>query len=428
MKKALIIVGIVVMVTVGWIAIISRLSNHEVEDKIKAYEKLAEEQMELEAYGSAINCYKNIISLKSTAENYLKLADVYEKAGKLTSYKETLEDAMEEFPEDASAYEKLSCYYRQVDDYQDCVDTVRKAQNAGVLTDTLMEDYYNTAFQYRFLTTGLGQTGRFYNGYAVVTINQKDIFVNQKMETVSVEYEHASPYISLITGVVLDGRGYYVDANGEKYFDSKESYEEAYSYSEGFSMVLENGKYYYISSANQKIWDGYEQATLFKNGVAAVKQGDKWSLITTSGEKITDTEYTDVLVDEDNICSNNGVIFVSEGKGYYMVDTEGKKISDTVYEDAEPFFESNITAIKKDGKWGFVNTEGDIIIEPQYEDARTFGKGIGAVQKDGTWGFVNSENRMVIEPVFEDAKCFSSNGIAPVKSKGTWGYIKLYVE
>ena len=427
MKKIVVILGIGIGIIAGWLTLFSRASNSDVKGELEAYKKLASEQLELEAYGSAIQYYQNIVSLEATEDNYLKLAEIYESAQKYRAYKETLEKSISMFPEDVRAYERLSEYYREENAYQDCVDVVRAAQKAGVLSEALLDDYYSTAYKYGFLTTGLGDAGRFYNSYAVVKINEKYMYINSGMETVSVQYEHASPYMSTVTGVTLGGETYYIDENGEKYLDNKEKCEKAYAYSEGISLVVIDGKYNYVSSSNQIIWEPYDMATLFKNGVAAVKRGDKWNVIDTSGNAVSKTSYTDVLFDEDNVCSNSGVIFVSEGKGYYMVDTEGKKISDTLFEDAKPFFESNITAVKKDGKWGFINAEGKIIIEPQYEDAAAFGRGIGAVKKDGKWGFVNAENRMVIEPEFEDAKCFSSNGIAPVKMDNTWAYIMLYV-
>lgn len=427
MKKIIIVAGVVVLLIAGWGTLFSRVSDNDTKKEIQYYKQLAEEQMELEAYGSVIKCYENIISLEAVADNYLQLAEVYRMAEKYTSYKGILEEIVDKFPNDVRAYEKLSAYYRDVNAYQECVDIVRQASRAEILNEKLLEDYYSTAYQYGFSTIGLGEAGYFYNGYALVKINNKYIYIDSGMKTTSIEYEYAAPYISTITGVTLDGNTYYVDEKGEKYLDSKEKYERAYAYSEGMSLVQFEGKFYYVTSSNQRVWEGYDDATLFKNGVAAIKKADSWTVINTACEPVNESVYTDILIDEDDVCSNMGVIFVSEGNGYYMIDTEGKKISDIVYEDAKPFFESNITAVKLDGKWGFVTIEGSMIIEPQYEDARTFGKGIGAVMVNGEWGFVNSENRMVIEPAFEDAKCFSSNGLAPIKKDGTWGYIRLYV-
>ena len=67
-----------------------------------------------------------------------------------------------------------------------------------------------------------------------------------------------------------------------------------------------------------------------------------------------------------------------------------------------------------------------MVIEPQYDDARSFSNGYAAVQKDGKWGFINSDNEMVIEPEFEDARGFNSLMRSFVKKEEKWYLLCLY--
>jgi hypothetical protein len=53
------------------------------------------------------------------------------------------------------------------------------------------------------------------------------------------------------------------------------------------------------------------------------------------------------------------------------------------------------------------------IVEPQYEDADYFSDGLAAVKKDGKWGYIDEEGKMVIEPQFDYAGTFSE-GVAVV--------------
>ena len=83
-------------------------------------------------------------------------------------------------------------------------------------------------------------------------------------------------------------------------------------------------------------------------------------------------------------------------------------------------------AVQKDGKWGFIDADGKEVIEPQYEDARSFSNGYAAVQKDGKWGFINQDNEMVIEPEFDDARSFNSLMRSFVKKEDKWYQLCFY--
>ena len=42
---------------------------------------------------------------------------------------------------------------------------------------------------------------------------------------------------------------------------------------------------------------------------------------------------------------------------------------------AAPFSEG-LARVRVDGKWGYINTEGEVVIEPQFDDAGSFSKGV----------------------------------------------------
>jgi len=50
--------------------------------------------------------------------------------------------------------------------------------------------------------------------------------------------------------------------------------------------------------------------------------------------------------------------------------------------------------------WGYVDAEGTMQIEPQYEDAAPFSEGLAAVQLRGKWGFIDRTGKVVIKPQF----------------------------
>src|SRR5690625_1903603 len=57
--------------------------------------------------------------------------------------------------------------------------------------------------------------------------------------------------------------------------------------------------------------------------------------------------------------------------------------------------------VELDGRWGFIDREGDLVIAPEFEEAKGFYEGRAAVKSNGLYGFIDSEGRIVIEPQYE---------------------------
>ena len=77
---------------------------------------------------------------------------------------------------------------------------------------------------------------------------------------------------------------------------------------------------------------------------------------------------------------------------------------------------------KKHAKWGFININGDWIIDNEYEEAYYFSEGVAAVKHFGNWGYIDRTGEWVIQPAFRDAKPFKE-GLACVMKYNKWGYI-----
>ena len=83
-----------------------------------------------------------------------------------------------------------------------------------------------------------------------------------------------------------------------------------------------------------------------------------------------------------------------------------------------------LTADHKDGKWGFIDTKGNFVIEPKFDDASDFSDGCAQVELDGKWGFIDTKGNFVIEPKFDYAVPFKYNlNSTKVNYNGKWGAI-----
>ena len=54
-------------------------------------------------------------------------------------------------------------------------------------------------------------------------------------------------------------------------------------------------------------------------------------------------------------------------------------------------------------------------IEPEYDKAKSFSGGVAAVCTDGKWGFINGNGTLVIDHLLADASYFDANGVCPAR-------------
>ena len=97
---------------------------------------------------------------------------------------------------------------------------------------------------------------------------------------------------------------------------------------------------------------------------------------------------------------------------------------DDFYEDARPFSDEGYAAVKKNGRWGFIDKNGNEMISFTFDDALSFGQHLAAVRIGDFWGYISIYGHVVIEPVFLGAKSFSE-GSAPVLTERGWQFITL---
>lgn len=69
-------------------------------------------------------------------------------------------------------------------------------------------------------------------------------------------------------------------------------------------------------------------------------------------------------------------------------------------------------------RWGFINWEGKIVINPQFESAHAFSSGRALVSKKTRYGFVGPDGILALPIQYENATDFSAEGIAWVANLG----------
>lgn len=195
--------------------------------------------------------------------------------------------------------------------------------------------------------------------------------------------------------------------------------------SENIVIVNDNGKYGVISKNNEeKIAPQYEDLKYAFSIYYIAKKDGKYGVINLENETIVEFEYqnmiyvesggfieadktdteTDILdsnlgkritgiISDINI--NKGYIKVYENNEYkyYNFKLEEKKVSDILTSNT-------VFLSKKDGKYGYVDKSGNVVVSYIYDDGTEQNvDGFAAVKKDGLWGSINKAGVITLEPV-----------------------------
>ena len=111
------------------------------------------------------------------------------------------------------------------------------------------------------------------------------------------------------------------------------------------------------------------------------------------------------------------------------INKDGEVVIDFQFDWADCFSEGLARVRignRNTGKWGFVDKTGKIVIAPQFDEVSSFSEGLAMIRiGDGgnrKYGFINKKGEYVIEPIYRYASSFSE-GLAMVCDGNAYGFI-----
>lgn len=128
---------------------------------------------------------------------------------------------------------------------------------------------------------------------------------------------------------------------------------------------------------------------------------------------------------------NEGLCLTKMG----FIDKTGKIVIDNTNYTLVRNFSEGLAPAYKDEKYGFIDVNGNVVIDFKYDKVYDFSEGLACVEKDGNFGYINKKGETIIDFQYSDpsirfsnviyGKNISSfiNGIACVKKDGKFGYI-----
>jgi hypothetical protein len=86
-------------------------------------------------------------------------------------------------------------------------------------------------------------------------------------------------------------------------------------------------------------------------------------------------------------------------------------------------FSDGLCPFEQEGRFGFIDTSGAVLVEPTFSAVFEFSYGLAAVCFNQLWGFIDVRGESAIPFLFEDACGFCEDGMAIVQLNKKWGYI-----
>lgn len=274
--------------------------------------------------------------------------------------------------------------------YNDSNNTITalKGKRYGVIN---IEGKVIVPFEYKEIDT----TGK--NIYAVAEDDTTKVFdengkeanINSNMAILDVEKTNYQIYINSDNdkteyklykdgNVVTKNEYVYIEYLYDNYFIACNS--------DGKLGVIDDGektKIPFEYNSIQKI-DGIDLIQTYKNDEKETEIYSKDLKKITSLQNATMTKTADYI----KIYNDTDVKYISK---------EGKEVKNT-----EIFSNNKIFANKWNDKWGFVDKQGNKVVNYEYDKVTEVNSyGFAGIEKDGKWGVIDSNGKIIIEPKYE---------------------------
>lgn len=230
---------------------------------------------------------------------------------------------------------------------------------------------------------------------------------------------------------------FFVDDNGERRLVPDGTYLSLHSFSEGLAPATRKrgpepdapvvaG---YLDQILKEVRFDFQETYPLEGGYALARKDGTYFVLDASLQEVTACEFTAVKADPYGNAQKYGMILgrlPGDPEQWAMYAPNGIRVNEFSTDDLRlPEEVKAPLAFCKDGLWGFVTLDGTVLLEPRFEDALSFSKGMAAVKKDGKWGYIDETGDFLIPPTFDEAGPLSPTGSAFVKNHAGYSLMTL---
>ncbi len=423
-KKILLAILLAAAAAIVWLAAVTAGSRNSARQDELFQE--AQTYIDDQIYVRAVPLLEEAAEIQTgrTGEVQRALADCYRALGEEKTYLATLLTMLNADTADADLYRETADHYFLNHKYQSGLDTLK--EGIARLDSEELTDYYESV-RYAFTKSyaKYEDIRSMSDGFAAVCLEGKWGYLDADGDlTIPCVFDQAMDFENGSAAVIENGQVIVIDTDGFRTALCKEAADSIAPFGQGVTSLRINGKWR-LANAEMRIGaTEYDFIGTLSDGGRAVCRNGKWVLQNSSSEDQTD-EFDGFSLDEKGCAYRNGRAFAKSGELTYLVDATGTRISETGYTDAYPFLESDgLAAVCKDGKWGFLDKNGQEVLPFEWDSACSFSEGVAAVEKDGLWGYISLRGEIAVPLQYIGAKPFSERAAA-VQTESGWSLIRF---
>lgn len=211
------------------------------------------------------------------------------------------------------------------------------------------------------------------DGFSQVILDGKWGLVNEKGEVViEPKYERMGMFVEGLAGVKVGDKWGFINTNGdvviEPIYDSA-----SYFDGRGLNLVRLDGEKFYINKKGERVDDtaAYAAARLAEGEFGIASVNGKYGIVNSKAEYVVEPIYDQVITHGEYAECRIG----NHQCAVYKMN--GELVFDLPYNEIIVFPEHKLIAVRDNNKWGFVDFEGNLVVDVQYsEPYRYFDTGL----------------------------------------------------
>ena len=282
----------------------------------------------------------------------------------------------------------------------------------------IKNEYQSISYNSESNTLTLEKTKR----YGVATLDGEVIIPTEFTQIDSAGiYIYATDVDGNVKEYKEDGTPAEIDSNVYILNTENENYQIKIDNTQGTSYSILNQAGEQITKQNYSyinyLYDNYfiVSVTGGKVGVINDKEEPIIEIQYDSIEKVEGTDYIITRLSQNSstqlydknfkqLCEMTNAIIKKEDnyiKIYNDTETKYFDLEGNEKQNTDIFSDNQIYAKSKDGKWGFVDKSGNVVVDYIYDKAADLNSyGYAGIELDGKWGVVDTSGKVIVEPTY----------------------------
>ena len=268
--------------------------------------------------------------------------------------------------------------------------------------------------------------------FVIFSLNDKKGYINIKTgEKINAVYQVAYDFSEDLAAVQINGATGFVDRTGKLVIPCDYSNNALYQFKSGLCNVMtgsreeNNLKAFYIDKTGKKVFDKvFDYCMPFSEDRAFVSLNGVWYIIDKEGNRVGDLQFGPYEKTFPSMFKEGRAVVVSDGK-YGIVNSDGEYVVLPKYDQISEITEGGVI-FKENGLYGYMDINGSIIITARYEGLSNFKNGLAVFSDDHKYGVIDRAATVVVNPEYENITILD-NGLVKISvSESEYYYVNKY--